>query len=78
LLGSGVVDLKTVLRGRLPDTSVHSEISGASSTSTPSRAASAVVIFSLMSNGQDSDLGLVVDLKEGYVPCGPEGDHKLT
>jgi hypothetical protein len=31
-----------------------------------------------MSNGQDSFLGLVVDLKEGYVSCGPEWDHKLT
>ena len=65
-------------RSVAPYTSVRSEISRASSTLTPSPAASAVVIFSLMSNGQDSYLGLVVDLKEGYVSCGPEGDHKLT
>jgi len=64
--------------GRPPYTSVRSEIARASSTSTRSPAASAVVIFSLMSNGQDSFLGLVVDLKEGYVSCGPEWDHKLT
>jgi hypothetical protein len=57
----------------------HSDRHGWCSYARPIRAAaSTIIIFSLMSNRKDSYLGLLVDIKEGHVSCGPEWDHKLT